>query len=398
MKKLNLKSICCSLLLLSILLVSCQEDKVVVTKTDYSDDEFEVLSATLNLPRERSSYAVNLPLHMARRGANSPVINNAKATLGAVLFYDTKLSANNTVSCASCHKQSLAFSDDVALSKGFKGELTKRNSLALGSAPNFDVSYSGNGSSIAGFSSGAAFFWDERAHSIEEQSMMTLQDDIEMGMDLNIMSERLERIPYYNILFNKAYGSGDVTPDRVTEALQQFINGFISGTSRFDDGLNRTNGDPFSNFAEFSAQENMGKILFNTNCSSCHSADFTTLAEKVANNGLDLDYSDLGLGARTSLEFDNGKFKVPFLRNIALTGPYMHDGRFASLEEVIDHYSEGIQDHPNLDVRLRDGFDHQASPVRMNFTEEEKAALVAFLHTLTDYQFIQDERFADPFK
>ena len=288
----------------------------------------------------------------------------------------------------------MAFSDDVALSKGFNGELTKRNSLALGSAPNFEVSYNGNSVS----SQTAAFFWDERAHSIQEQSILTLQDDIEMGMDLDELKSRLESIPYHNILFTKAYGSGAVTPDRVTDALQQFINGFISGTSRFDEGLNRSTGDPFANFAEFTAQENLGKSLFNTNCSSCHGADFTSVVETVANNGLEMEYADQGIGARTRLNLDNGKFKVPFLRNIALTGPYMHDGRFATLEEVIDHYSEGVQAHENLDRRLRTNFELGGDPLKMDFNEEEKAALLAFLHTLTDYEFIQDERFADPFK
>ncbi|NRB46420.1 MAG: c-type cytochrome [Saprospiraceae bacterium] len=394
MKYVNHRYSWLSLFFLSIFLMACQEDKVVITKSDYTDAEYEVLSRTLNLPQERADYSVTLPLHMARMGAKAPVVSSAKATLGAVLFYDTKLSANNTVSCASCHKQSLAFSDDVALSKGFNGELTKRNSLALGSAPNFEVSY--NGSSVSAQT--AAFFWDERAHSIQEQSILTLQDDIEMGMDLNELKSRLESIPYYNILFTKAYGSGAVSTDRVTDALQQFINGFISGTSRFDEGLNRSTGDPFSNFAEFTAQENLGKMLFNTNCSSCHGADFTSVVETVANNGLEMEYVDQGIGARTHLDFDNGKFKVPFLRNIALTGPYMHDGRFATLEEVIDHYSEGVQAHENLDVRLRKDFQHDGGPLKMNFSEDEKAALVAFLHTLTDYEFIQDERFADPFK
>lgn len=394
MKHINPRNSWLSLFFLSIFLMACQEDKVVITKADYTDAEYEVLSRTLNLPQQRADYSVTLPLHMARTGAKAPAVSSAKATLGAVLFYDTKLSANNTVSCASCHKQSLAFSDDVALSKGFNGELTKRNSLALGSAPNFEVSYNGNSVSAQT----AAFFWDERAHTIQEQSILTLQDDIEMGMDLGELKSRLESIPYYNILFTKAYGSGAVSTDRVTDALQQFINGFISGTSRFDEGLNRSSGDPFSNFAEFTAQENLGKALFNTNCSSCHGADFTSVVETVANNGLEMEYADQGIGARTQLDFDNGKFKVPFLRNIALTGPYMHDGRFATLEEVIDHYSEGIQAHENLDVRLRTNSQHDGDPIKMSFSEDEKAALVAFLHTLTDYEFIQDERYADPFK
>ncbi len=384
------------LLLGSLLFVSCLEDRVDLTKVSYTDEEYAILSQQLNLPQARASFEVEFPLHMTRTGAVAPEIDDAKATLGLVLFYDTQLSANNKVSCASCHKQSLAFSDDVALSEGFNGKLTKRNSLPLASTPNFESSYNGTGNS---FFSGlqAGFFWDERAHSIAEQSKMTLEDEIEMGVDVYELAGRLTEVPYYQILFEKAYGSPSVTPAKITDALEVFINSFVSVSSPFDKGLDRHQ-TPFADFANFSQQENLGKSLFNTHCNSCHSSDFTALVETVANNGLDLEYEDKGLGERTRLEFDNGRFKVPFLRNVGLTGPYMHDGRFETLEEVIDHYSEGIQDHPNLDIRLRDGFRTEAAPKRMNFSEEEKAALVAFLHTVTDDQFIQDERFADPFK
>lgn len=394
MNKLSLKSVGLCLVLSTAFLFACQEDQVEIVKVDYTDDEYEVLERTLNLPRERAHYGIELPPHMTHVGARAPVVNNAKATLGAVLFYDTKLSANNKVSCASCHKQSIAFSDDVAFSKGFNGELTKRNSLALGSAPNFEVSYRGETTALA---SPAGFFWDERAHTIQEQSLLTLQDDIEMGMDMFELTDRLEKIAYYNILFTKAFGSGKVTPNRVSEALEHFINGFISGSSRFDEGLNKTM-DPFAQFAEFTAEENLGKTLYQTHCSSCHSANLVTSVATTTNNGLDLEYADQGVGNRSSYDFDNGKFKVPFLRNIALTGPYMHDGRFGTLEEVIDHYSEGIKNHPNLDPRLKKDGGAEDEALQMNFTSEEKAALVAFLHTLTDYEFIQDERFADPFK
>lgn len=384
------------LLLGSLLFVSCLEDRVDLTKVSYTDEEYAVLSQYLNLPLARASFEVEFPAHMTRTGAVAPEIDDAKATLGAVLFYDTQLSANNKVSCASCHEQSLAFSDDVALSEGFDGKLTKRNSLPLASTPNFESSYNGSGNSFfTGLQAG--FFWDERAHSIAEQSKMTLEDEIEMGVDIYELAGKLTEVPYYQILFDKAYGSSSVTPAKITDALEVFINSFVSVSSPFDEGLNQHQ-TPFSDFANFSQQENLGKTLFNTHCNACHSSDFTALMETVANNGLDLEYEDKGLGERTRLEFDNGRFKVPFLRNVALTGPYMHDGRFETLEEVIDHYSEGIQDHPNLDIRLRDGFDTQAGPKRMNFSEEEKAALVAFLHTVTDDKFIQDERFADPFK
>ncbi len=384
------------LLLGSLLFVSCLEDRVDLTKVSYTHEEYAILSQHLNLPLERASFQVEFPAHMTRTGAVAPEIDDAKATLGSVLFYDKKLSANNKVSCESCHKQSLAFSDDVAFSEGFDGQLTKRNSLPLASTPNFESSYNGSGNSFfTGMQAG--FFWDERAHSIAEQSKMTLEDDIEMGVDIYQLAGKLSDIPYYQILFQKAYGSPSATPDKITDALEVFINSFVSVSSPFDEGLNQHQ-TPFADFTNFSQQENLGKTLFNTHCNGCHSSDFTALVETVANNGLDIEYEDKGMGERTQLDFDNGRFKVPFLRNVALTGPYMHDGRFETLEEVIDHYSEGIQDHPNLDFRLRDGFNNAAQPRRFNFTETEKAALIAFLHTVTDDKFIQDERFADPFK
>lgn len=385
-------------LLLIACLYACEQDKgyVDITKADYTDAEYEVIARTLNIPQQRANYFVTLPTHMARAGIPGPLVSSAKATLGQVLFYDTKLSANNTVSCASCHKQSLGFSDDVALSKGFNGNLTKRNSLALASVPNFDVSYK-QGNNVGSLVRPAAFFWDERAKSIPEQSKMTLQDAIEMGVDLDQLSKRLENIAYYNILFTKAFGTGKVTPNRVTDALEHFINGFISTDTPFDEGLNKQ-ADPMVDFANFTAQENRGKALFNTSCANCHSADFTSVVQSVANNGLDIDYQDNGVGALTNHDRDQGQFKVPFLRNIALTGPYMHDGRFETLEDVLDHYSEGIQEHPNLDKQLRKDGVSDGEALRLNYTTEEKAALLAFLHTLTDYEFIQDEKFSDPFK
>ena len=384
------------LLIGSLLFVSCLEDRVDLTKVSYTDEEYAILSQYLNIPQARASFQVEFPLHMTRTGAVVPDIDDAKATLGSVLFYDKQLSANNKVSCESCHKQALAFSDDVALSEGFNGQLTKRNSLPLASTPNFESSYNGNGNAFfTGLQAG--FFWDERAHSIAEQSKMTLEDEIEMGVDIYELAGKLSEMPYYRILFEKAYGSPSATPDKITDALEVFINSFVSVSSPFDEGLDRHQ-TPFADFSNFSQQENLGKTLFNTHCNGCHASDFTGLVETVANNGLDIEYEDKGLGERTRLEFDNGRFKVPFLRNIALTGPYMHDGRFDTLEEVIDHYSEGIQDHPNLDIRLREGFNNEASPTRMNCSEEEKAALIAFLHTVTDDKFVQDERYADPFK
>jgi cytochrome c peroxidase len=338
----------------------------------------------------------------------APEINDVKALLGRVLFYDTKLSQNNSVSCASCHKQELAFSDNVARSKGFNGELTKRNSQALAATANFQSSYGtvdGAGNSLSngphsdilvGQFPSAGFFWDERAFSIAEQSRQTIQDNVEMGMDLGELTGKLAEVDYYQVLFRKAYGAPAVTEDRVLDALQEFVNSFVSAETRFDKGMNQTH-NPFVDFAQFSQQENMGKRLFNENCSTCHGTDMSNQAERVAHNGLEILNEDLGVGGVTMLEEDEGKFKIPFLRNIALTGPYMHDGRFGSLEEVVDHYSEGIVMHPNLDSRLRITLSEDL-PIKMDFSDSEKAALVAFLRTLTDDTLPYESRFSDPFR
>ncbi len=380
-------------ILLSLLLTSCLKDNVEVRSILYTEDEYAAISAVLNLPNDRLSYEVKLPQHMKNLGMTAPVLSDAKATLGRVLFYDKQLSRNQAVSCASCHHQELAFSDNKRFSEGFNGELTLRNSLALGSVANFKSSYEG-GSTFNGQQQ--FFFWDERAHSIQEQSALTLQDDIEMGMNLDELASRLSQHEYYRVLFRKAYGADVIHPAFITEALQEFINAIVSTSTRFDDGISAVNGDPFRNFPNFTQAENLGRNLFITHCSSCHGANMSISPEKVANNGLDEVYEDAGVGGITQQPSDLGKFKVPFLRNIALTAPYMHDGRFATLEEVVEHYNSGVKMHPNLDFRLRteDG----SAPRRLSLTEDEKEALVAFLNTLTDETLVTASRFSDPFR
>jgi cytochrome c peroxidase len=364
---------------------------VTYSVKQYSDEELSVLSKELDLPAQYDDYSIQLAEHMQIFGAKTPKISLPKATLGRVLFYDTKLSRNETVSCASCHHQELAFSDDKALSVGFNGELTKRNSLALAAVANFESSYDEATSSA---SAPVLFFWDERAHSIAEQSELTLQDPVEMGMDLRELADRLQEVDYYQILFSKAYNSDLVTPERITEALQEFCNTFVSVNSRFDEQMNRmiVPGQPSTTWSPL---EQRGEALYQQNCASCHSHNMTTPMKAVANNGLDLDYADKGVGERFGDPAQYGVFKVPFLRNIALTAPYMHDGRFATLEDVLDHYSEGIQAHPNLSAELRNP---DGTPKRMNFSTEDKDALILFLESVTDQQLTTDPKFSDPFK
>lgn len=386
MKHLTLLSVL--ILMMTFFLTSCLEDKEQLTVLNYSDEEYAILEATLNLPSARDNYAVEFPFHISRRGVFPPSVNDAKATLGRVLFYDKKLSQNNTVSCSSCHKQSHAFADDKALSDGFDGGQTKRNSLSLAAVVNFPTYYGGGATFVR-----PLFMWDERAQTILEQSTLTIQDEVEMGMNLHDLSGKIGELDYYEVLFRKAYGDGYVTQERILDAIQEFINAFISADSKFDEGLNMVS-TPGAEFSNFTASENRGKQLFIQKCASCHSEDMSIPVERYANNGLDLGHPDPGIGGINGNADDLGKFKVPPLRNIEHSAPYMHDGRFATLEQVLEHYSSDIQPNSNLDSRLMQG----SQPVKMNFTEADKQDIIAFLKTLSDNTFLQAERFSDPFK
>lgn len=318
----------------------------------------------------------------------NPTIRNHGATLGRVLFYDPQLSLNNSISCASCHKQELAFSDGVAGSTGFAGKVTPRNSMAILNA---------------GFNQN--LFWDSRVQSVSQLATKPIQNHIEMGMEeMTRLTEKLSKVDYYPDLFQKAYGSTQITEERIGDALAQFVCSITSSNSRFD--REEQNG-----FAGFNTLERMGKDLFfssRTNCNRCHAAPNFAAPDFVggeygsnggtfggggedlrgtANNGLDLVYTDQGLG--------NGKFRIPSLRNIALTAPYMHDGRFKTLEEVIEHYNSGVKPHTHLDKNLRSA---NSTPLRLDLSELEKQALLAFMHTLTDEQMMQDVKWSNPFR
>jgi cytochrome c peroxidase len=311
----------------------------------------------------------------------NPRITDEGATLGRVLFYDTRLSINNSISCASCHQQSAAFADPVQFSKGFGGKVTPRNSMAIvNSALNSNL------------------FWDSRAKSVSHLALQPVQNHIEMGMEsMLVLEKKLAASSYYPELFGKAYNSKSIKAERIADALAQFVCSIASKDSKFDQGFS-------SGFSNFNALEKMGMEIFNgdkAKCGSCHSgANFAAADDPITGGeysapevagtaviGLDLQARDKGK--------DNGSFRIPSLRNIALTGPYMHDGRFKTLDEVIEHYSGGIQNHPQLDKKLRD---RDGRPLRMNFNALEKKALVAFLNTLTDEKMIKDERFSDPFQ
>jgi cytochrome c peroxidase len=341
---------------------------------------------TLRLPETLYNYAdPKLPAHFktqaARRFDNTPADNpvtDAGATLGRVIFHDTRLSASNTVACASCHLQKNAFANPERFSKGHEGKRTDRHAPGLA-----NVRYYARG----------RFFWDERAKTLEDQILMPIQSKVEMGQNLPGVVDVLSKDEHYAQLFTKAFGDSKITKERLAKAVAQFVRSMVSCRSKYDEGLAKVD-SVRDDFPNYTAQENRGKTLFVQRCGTCHlpggqSAHF--FMDRPLNNGLDADIikTDGGVGDITLNRTQVGLFKSPSLRNVELTGPYMHDGRFATLDDVIDHYSKGIKNHPNLDGRARRA---------QGLDSTQKAALIAFLKTLTDNEFTTDPKFADPFE
>ncbi len=386
-----------------MVLIACDrgEEEEKIFEGFFSEAELAILNRTLNLGPEPFNYRnPNLPAHFrsdeAYESDNTPEnnqITNFGATLGRVLFYDKNLSIDKSISCASCHQQAAGFSDPEKFSIGLNGQLTRRNSMTL-----LNARYYENG----------RFFWDERARTLEEQALMPIQDLKEMGMTLAALEARLQSLDYYQVLFKKAFGSDDVQANRIALALSQFMRSMVSFRSKFDEGFALVgfpeDEEQMPDFPNFSPQENLGLDIFyrgrkGATCLYCHgSAQHVNDAAK--NNGLDLNYVDKGKGEITGQASDNGLFKVPSLRNIALTAPYMHDGRFATLMDVVNHYSDSVQDHPNLNFRLKDSDDPSPNSqvLRLNLSQAEKEALVAFLQTLSDPSITTEARWSDPFK
>lgn len=390
---------------LLVLVQACKDDEA--TEIVATEDTF----ANLNLPSTPFDYeSLQLPSHFlsneyptnfafqfaAIESDNTPADNpttNEGVLLGRVLFYEKKLSANGTIACASCHKQGRGFSDDEVLSLGFQDGTTRRHSMGLTNARFYQT---------------GKFFWDERASSLEEQVLMPFQDEVEMGMTLEQIVQTVKDQTYSTPLFKDAFGDETINSDRIAKALAQFVRSLVSVNAKYDQGRALVN-SPLVDFPNFTDEENLGKQLFNArnlvapSCNSCHLSEAFVgplLAPNGTttgtNNGLDASSTDdQGIFESSGINGHRGKFKVPSLRNVALRAPYMHDGRFSNLEEVIDHYSTGIQNHPTLQPFLRDS---NGDAVKYNFTDEEKAALIAFLKTLTDEEFSSAEKFSDPFK
>ncbi|HMJ70529.1 MAG TPA: cytochrome c peroxidase [Cyclobacteriaceae bacterium] len=377
------------ILLIVVVGGSCQEQELKLNS---------VGETYLDLPATRYEYT------------NFNDSSDAIATLGRVLFYDRQLSINNTISCASCHKQSSAFADNVRFSLGFEGKSTTRNSMPLqnigfGGFLFFDQqkfsssSFAPTSSSIA-FIGGDHLFWDGRESVLEKLALQPVGNHVEMGItDVNALSKKLSGLPYYESLFNDAFGDPEINSEKIAASISTFVRSIRTNTTRFDQHV-------VSQFpgaalpSDLNAVELEGMMLFNDkyDCNGCHqvtSPNGYLFAGTFANIGLDAAYADNGLQNTTGKPEDAGKFKIPSLRNLSYTAPYMHDGRFKTLGDVMEHYSEGMANHPNLDPRLK-GDNGQARS--MNISDHEKEAIVAFLHTLNDPSIVSDPKFSNPFK
>jgi cytochrome c peroxidase len=342
------------LFLLALIGYSCQED-------------LQVSKTTLVLP--------DTPYNYQQVAANDFI-----PTLGRVLFYDKQLSVNNSVACSNCHRQALAFADNVAFSEGFENRLTLRNSMPIQNL------------SSGLFERTNILFWDGRETNLESMVLRPIVNHVEMGItDMDELANKLSSVPYYKKLFADAYGNDEINAVKISDALSAFLRSINSMNTRFDNSR-------LGNI-KLSAVEEKGNFLFaeTYGCNNCHFVEDPhgyLFAGTFANIGLDAVYTDEGLKNVTGESADAGKFKIPSLRNVAFTAPYMHDGRFNTLEEVIDHYSEGIENNPNLDPRL---IDSGGDPMAMEIPEEDKAAIVAFLRTLTDPGVLTDPKFSSPF-
>lgn len=343
-------------LISSIIFISCDNNTQV--------DEFNPTPYTLKLPEWLPT--PSLP------DDNPLTIQGIK--LGNKLFFEKKLSRDNSQSCGSCHNQQLAFTDNLkALSVGIRGLEGKRNSM-----PIFNMFYHKTG-----------FFWDGRSQTLREQSLIPIEDHLEMDDNLQNVVEKLKNQKEYPQLFFDAFGNTEINPERLGLALEQYMLSIVSGNSKYDRvqaGLEEFTPSEERGFNLFFAEREMITIFKGADCFHCHSGpNFSN--NEFMNNGLDKTFTDLGLGEVTKRTSDNGKFKVPSLRNIEVTPPYMHDGRFKTLEEVVRHYNSEVKESPTLDPNMH------GSSLGLNLDDDNINDLVNFLKTLTDSEFLNNPEY-----
>jgi cytochrome c peroxidase len=304
--------------------------------------------------------------------SNNPLTQEG-VTLGKKLFFDKILSGDGTQSCASCHNPKKSFTDNQQFSNGIDGLLGTRNSMPLFNlAWNFDE----------------RFAWDGKEFGLEKQAFEPVSNPIEMHANWKNVVQKLQNHLEYPILFLHAFGSSTIDSVAVTKAIAQFERTLISGNSKFDQYLKGE--------ASITSEEQNGFTVFmdeaKGDCFHCHGSDNNPLwtDNKFHNNGLDATFSDLGFGKVTGDPADNGKFRSPSIRNLAFTAPYMHDGRFETLDEVINHYSEGLKRSSTIDPLMKKV--HQGGVL---LTTKEKADLKAFLLSLSDFDFVNNKGFEE---
>ncbi|QJX47886.1 cytochrome-c peroxidase [Hymenobacter taeanensis] len=363
-----------ALLLLCLWLIGCGSKG---GDEETGENPYVTTPYTLTLPS-------NLPQNVGVPASNPLTVEGVD--LGRKLFYEPRLSRTGTQSCGSCHQQSKAFTDGLTKAIGVDGLPHSRNTMSL-----TNVLWE------------TTLNWDGAATSLEQQARLPIENPVEMHQLLADGVRKLQQSELYPPLFQKAFGTSTISEENVLKALAQFERTLISANSRYDQYLRKT--------GTLTPTERQGAALFNNHpgevggvfirggaCHHCHFSETGLFSSPdFFNNGLDVTFQDAGRGGVTGLASERGKFKAPTLRNIALTGPYMHDGRFKTLEEVLDHYNEHVQTtsafvDPNVLLSNTPNGTH------LDLTITEKTQLLAFLRTLTDSAFVTDKKFSDPFK
>jgi len=323
--------------------------------------------------------------------ADNPLTEEGVA-LGRYLFYDERLSLDSSQSCATCHAQLFAFTDNGnAVSTGVDGSVGTRSSMAL-----MNLGWS------------TAFFWDGRSPTLEDQVLHPVINPIEMKETWPHVVQKLQADPAYPTLYQRAFGTTTIDSVRTAKALAQFLRTMISGNSKYDKvqrGEAAFTPDEAEGFFLFQAEGGpVGQVIYlpgggqvvgqgGADCFHCHTnAAGLFTDEQFHNNGLDAQFSDLGRGGITGDPFDMGKFKTPTLRNVAVSGPYMHDGRFTTLQQVVDHYDDGGTPSATVDPFMK----FTDPDNTLGLTAQKKQQLIAFLNTLTDWEFLTNPLFQDP--
>ncbi|MCU0352235.1 MAG: c-type cytochrome [Cytophagales bacterium] len=288
--------------------------------------------------------------------------------LGRFLFFDPRLSSSGTIACGTCHRQLFAFADHGHdKSHGVNDRRGERNTPAL--------------QNLAFMPD---FMWDGGVTHIDFSPLNAIQNPAEMDETVASILDKLKNTPAYKPKFRAAFGNDSITSQRMLRALSQFMGLMVSSNSKYDNYVRGENG------IALNGSETAGLRLFQQKCASCHATDLFT-DHSFRNNGLDATPADLGRERITNNPADRGKFRVPSLRNVERTSPYMHDGRFVTLNDVLNHYASEVKDSPTLDPLLK-----QNGRLGIPLTAQEKQDIIAFLKTLTDPSFLVDKRFADP--